>query len=107
MIIRFNYVAIQLFIVNQIVGRSDNDEPMTIVPITTLLALNPTSNHLVLLPNPVLYYVQKFYYTLKICDSYLKTVSLYWGISFAKSSLFEGESLPSLWSEVEHESINV
>lgn len=41
------------------------------------------------------------------CNFHLKTVSLYWGMSFAKRSLFEGESLPSLWSEVEHESINV
>lgn len=43
----------------------------------------------------------------KLLVNYLETVSLYWGISFAKSNLFEGESLPSLWSEVEHESINV
>lgn len=38
---------------------------------------------------------------------YLKTVSLYWGISFANNNLFEGESFPSLWSEVEQESIKV
>lgn len=29
-------------------------------------------------------------------DKYLKTVSLYWGISFANRSLFDGESLPNL-----------
>lgn len=46
-------------------------------------------------------------YIIIMRNFYLKTVSLYCGMSFAKRSLFEGESLPSLWSEVEHESINV
>lgn len=45
--------------------------------------------------------------SLLLFSTHLATVSLYCGISLANSSLLDGESLPSLWSFIEHESINV